>query len=236
MSLPFLTEEDILPTYLDLELSLSGLTDNELQLVSTFKKYISKNWMNGSENLSVFYYEFSTNNGAESYHKSLNGYIKTNHPNIWKFLSSLNNIMNDYDLEQRRLENGLEISRPPELKNRLKKALRNEYKTKYLNGTYTALELVNCISQTIGRENKTVLSSCDSLSFQEEIDSPSDEESNKSRCNVCLQDRIRGGLTKGYGGARAPGPQAFRGPHSRYETKNYPKYRGNFCLSEIIFI
>ena len=38
----------------------------------------------------------------------------------------------------------------------------------------------------------------------------------------------RGGLTKGHGGARAPGPQAFRGPHSRYETKNYPKYRGNF--------
>ena len=64
------------------------------------------------------------------------------------------------------------------------------YKEKYLNGTYTALELVNCISQTIGRENKRVLSSCDSLYFQEEIDSPSDEESNKSRCNVCLQDRI----------------------------------------------
>ena len=41
MSLPFLTEEDILPTYLDLELSLSGLTDNELQLVSTFLKNIS---------------------------------------------------------------------------------------------------------------------------------------------------------------------------------------------------
>ena len=56
------------------------LTDNELQLVSTYKKYISKNWMNGSENLSVFYYEFTTNNCAESYHKSLNGYIKTNHP------------------------------------------------------------------------------------------------------------------------------------------------------------
>ena len=52
------------------------------------------------------------------------------------------------------------------------------------------MELVNCISQTIGRENKTILSSCDSLSFQEEIDSPSNEESNRSRCNVCLQDRI----------------------------------------------
>ena len=59
MSLPFLTEEDILPTYLDLELSLSGLTDNELQLVSTFKKYISKNWVNGSENLSVFTTNFA---------------------------------------------------------------------------------------------------------------------------------------------------------------------------------
>ena len=44
-----------------LELSISGLTNNELQLVSTFKKYMSKNWINGSDNLSFFYYKFKTN-------------------------------------------------------------------------------------------------------------------------------------------------------------------------------
>ena len=42
MSLPFFSEEDILPTYLDLELSSSRLTDSELQLVSIFKKYLSR--------------------------------------------------------------------------------------------------------------------------------------------------------------------------------------------------
>ena len=120
-----LPEEDILPTYLDVELWLSGLTNNKLQYVRISKKYISKNWMNRSESLSVFHDEFTTNNGAESYHKSLNGYIKTNHPNTWKFISSLNNITRDYYLKQRILENRLEITRPPRVKNRLKKELKN---------------------------------------------------------------------------------------------------------------
>ena len=105
MSLPHLTEDDILQIYLDLELSFSGLTDDELQLVSTLKKFISTKCLNGSENLSVFYYEISTNNVAESYHKSNNGYIDTNHDNILKFLPLLTNKIDDYDLEQRMLEN-----------------------------------------------------------------------------------------------------------------------------------
>ena len=91
--------------------------------------------------------------------------------------------MDDYDLELQKLENGLVFTRPPKLKDRLNKERRIEYKTKYLNGIYTASELVNCISLTIGRENKTVLGSCDNLqSFEEEIDLSSDEELLISRC------------------------------------------------------
>ena len=71
MSLPFLPEEEIRPTYSTLSLSLLGLTTAELELVSSFKKYFVKTWLDGSENLSVFYYEFSTNNGAESYHNKV---------------------------------------------------------------------------------------------------------------------------------------------------------------------
>lgn len=186
MSLPFLTEEDIHPTYLAINLS-TELNDHELNVVGSFKKYFLKNWIDGNESLSVFYYEFTTNNGAESYHKNLKSSIKTNHPNIWKFLSSLENIITDNDLEIRRLDNGLTITRPPKTKILLNNQRRIEYKTKYLNGIYTPIQYLMCISSTIGIENKRVLSI--SSEPQEEIDSSSEEFESDSRCYVCLLQR-----------------------------------------------
>ena len=88
MSLPFLPEEEIRPTYLAIHLPLIGLTESELQICATFKSYFSKVWIEASApSISVFYYEFNTNNGAESYHNCLNSYIKNSHPNVWKFMS-----------------------------------------------------------------------------------------------------------------------------------------------------
>ena len=80
-----------------------------------------------------FYYQFSTNNNAESYHKSLKSDIKTSHPNIWKFMSTLEDIILDFDLEMRRLEEGLETTIGSNPKSRLNTDLRDLYKTKYLN-------------------------------------------------------------------------------------------------------
>ena len=130
MSFPFLSEEDIPPTYLALHIPIVGLTEIELQMVGLFKNYFSITWIEESASISIFYYEFNTNNGAESYHKSLNSYIKTNHPNIWKFLSGLQNVMKDYDLELQRLNNGLEITRAPKQKILLNIQQRTEYKTR----------------------------------------------------------------------------------------------------------
>ena len=74
MALPLLPEEDILPVYLSMEIPSTGLTEKEL--VNKFRKYFSKTWLIGKFDLSVFIYENATNNGAESYHKSLNSLIK----------------------------------------------------------------------------------------------------------------------------------------------------------------
>ena len=84
MSLPFLLEEDIKPTFFAIRVQLVGLPDLELELVNSFKRYFVKTWVVGSQSLSVFYTEVMTNNGAESYHSTLKSYFKTNHPNIWK--------------------------------------------------------------------------------------------------------------------------------------------------------
>ena len=92
--------------YFSLELTLLGLQDSEKELINIFRSYFNKIWINRNVNLSVFYYEKTTNNGAESYHKCLKSYFKTPHPNIWKFMGNLNNVITDYDIElQRLLEN-----------------------------------------------------------------------------------------------------------------------------------
>ena len=55
----------------------------------------------------------------------------------------------------RRLEEGLETTRGSNPKSRKNTDLRDLYKTKYLNGIFTAIEYINAISSTIGKENKT---------------------------------------------------------------------------------
>lgn len=153
MALPFSLEDEIQTTYLGKHLPLVGFTELELDLIHSFKKYFAKNWINGGQNMSVFYSDTMTNNGAESYHKNLKSYMKTNHPNVWNFFSSMDKVLADYDLELKRLENRLQITRVPKLKTRLNGDLRAQYKTKYLNEEFTPIEYINHISSTIGREN-----------------------------------------------------------------------------------
>ena len=54
-----------------------------------------------------------------------------NNPNIWKFMASLDTVMFDYDLEIRRLNKGLEITRRPNPKSRLNAELRTQYETNF---------------------------------------------------------------------------------------------------------
>ena len=49
---------------------------------------------------------------------TLKTYIKTNQPNTWKFMSIMDKVLYDYDLEVKRLDDGLEITRLPKLKSR----------------------------------------------------------------------------------------------------------------------
>ena len=71
-------------------------------------------WRKRILNLSA---ENSTNNGAETYHKTLKTFVKVHHPNIWKFLSDLSKIILDYEIEYQRLEQGLQITRKLSKKN-----------------------------------------------------------------------------------------------------------------------
>ena len=83
----------LLPVYLSMEIPSTGLNYTENELVNKFRKYFSKTWLIGKFDPSVFNYENATKNGAESYYKSLNALIKTPHPNVWKFMAYLENVI-----------------------------------------------------------------------------------------------------------------------------------------------
>ena len=190
MALPFLPEEEIRSTYISLELPLLGLLDSEKELVKLFISYFNRTWINGNVNLSVFYYEKATNNGAESYHKFLKSYFKTPHSKIWKFMATLNNVITDYDLELQRLLEVHETTRGPISKTQCKTARRNEYKEKYLNNTFSALEFLDSITQTIGHGNlyseATTIPVINDF-FDVSVDEG--EEINCDRCHVCILPR-----------------------------------------------
>ena len=107
-------------------------------------------------------------------------------------MTYLENVMSDYDLEYRRLSDGLETTRIPSLRSRLNSQLRTNYKTRFLNGTYTTVQYLNFVSLTIEAENISVslISTENELqSVTEETHSSDDGESVDARCFICLQER-----------------------------------------------
>ena len=113
MSVPFLPASLIQPTYSFLQLP-TNLIASETVKLERISKYFKKRWLTQirPEELSIFDSDFSTNNGAESYHSRLKARIKTNHPRIWNFMHILNAIIMDTDNELGRLSLGKETTRP----------------------------------------------------------------------------------------------------------------------------
>ena len=185
MALPLLPEEEIHQVYVSLELPTSEIEGSTKELIKQFRTYLNRTWIYGNINLSVLYYEYATNNAAES----LKSYIKTPHPNIWKFMTYLNNTIKDYNIEFQRLMENNEITRGPSSCTKVKRTKRNECKEKYLNGSYNAVEYLDAISLTIGREhfNSNIMSTAESDITTENV--PIEDQVNLDQCHVCLLPR-----------------------------------------------
>ena len=100
---------------------------------------------------------------------------------------TLNSVITDYDLELKRLLEGHETTRGPNSKTQCKTALRNEYKDKYLNNTFSALEFIDAMTQTIGHGN--LYSNATTIPVTNDfLDVSADEveEIYCDRCHVCL--------------------------------------------------
>ena len=136
-----------------MEIPSTGLNDTEKEPLNKFRKYFSETWLIGKFDLSVFIYENSTNNGAESYHRPLNSLIKTPHPNVWKFMAYLENVISDYNVELQRLIQGDETTRGANSITKTKRISRNTYKEKYINGKFNSMGYLKNMASTIGSTN-----------------------------------------------------------------------------------
>ena len=106
-------------------------------------------------------------------------------------MSVMDKVMCDYDLEVKRLADGLEIARLPKIKSCKNAELRTEYKTEYLNEIYSPIEYINAISLTIGgqiQHKQNISNEQTALLDEENPVSSRDEELREIKCHVLLHE------------------------------------------------
>ena len=169
MALPLLPEDKLVGVFSILEQEIFDLSEIENELIKKLKFYYKRTWIVGEKEFSIFSAENSTNNGAETYHKTL------------KTLSDLSKIILDYEIEYQRLEQGLQITRKLSKKNIENAERRNACKDKLQDGTFSTTQYLNAISLTIGHTSR--LSQDDSINelFH------SDDDTLQNICLICCQ-------------------------------------------------
>ena len=190
MAIPFLPASLIRATYAFLQ--VPDLTNLESGKLEQIRKYFKKRWITqiDPEELSIYEAGITTNNAAESYHAKLKSIIKTPHPRIWNFLTTLNNIIEDTDNEIGRLILGQSISRPRKSKHVLKDQQREIIKERFRTGELTPWQYLNAMSNTIG--GAVTLETGIEFSDTNESDTSDNESENtvvENICVVCLLPR-----------------------------------------------
>ena len=190
MAIPFLPSDLIHPTYSLLQ--IPTIPEIEKLKLDDFIKYFKRFWLTQVKpsELSIFELENGTNNGAESYHSHLKSLFKSSHPQIWKFMDTLNNAIADYDNEISRLEQGRNITRSRKKHVRDNMQYRNVCKEKLLTGIYSPWEFLDSISRSL---TKTILLDDSSVIYLSDESDVGEEEPKQSQnlnsCVVCLGNR-----------------------------------------------
>ncbi len=178
------------------------LLDADKQVLARrLKDYFYRYWIRTvtPEKFSVFDFSRGTNNDAESFHSRLKSIIRTHKPNLFSFLSHLNNVMDDAKMDVARLDEGLQITRKRKAKFVQNIARREEYKQKLSSGIFTVQKFLNAVVHTLDTsivvsENLDNLELAEGDLTEEQGNLPAAEEAEvpqELQCSVCLQRRER---------------------------------------------
>jgi len=117
-------------------------------------RYVNRQWSNkrsvGPERLSVRENQSRTNNILESYHASPRRTIKVSHPNLYSFLSHLQQLTADLLNDVARLRSGLNIRWPKKKSNMLNDKRIKLCLSRIDSGDYSRLQFLRAVSHSVG--------------------------------------------------------------------------------------
>ena len=153
MSHPLLPPEEIVSAIADVEANVVVDSSHENQLRQLIR-YVNRQWINkrsvGPERLSVRENQSRTNNVLESYNAALRRRIKVSHPNLYSFLSHLQQLTADQLNDVARLRNGLNIRRPKKKSNMLNDKRIKSCVARFDSGVYSRLQFLRAVSHSVG--------------------------------------------------------------------------------------
>ena len=144
---------DIVSALQDIRITIATDGSHSRQL-QQLVAYVKCQWLDrssvGPDRLCVRDNRARTNNILESYHSGLRRRIQVSHPNLFNFLTHLQNVTVDNMADLQRLKRGVEIRRPKKKRN-----LQNDTRIKaciarYDAGAYDKLQFLRAISHSLG--------------------------------------------------------------------------------------
>ncbi len=188
----------------DVRLQCSLATSDAQSLLSRLVQYIKRQWILkisiGTKRLSVRESDDRTNNGVESFHAAFRRRVLVPHPNLFVFLSHLQNATTDNMNDLRRLKNHKRIRRPKKKQSVTNDTRIRQCINRYDSGDYTKLEFLRAVSHCAEKvlDQLQTLDEEDSDTEYYDIDDQTmqtttgavDSTSNRT-CVVCLNaDRV----------------------------------------------
>jgi len=173
VSLPLLPPSDMRAAVSDIKSSLNADSPH-INRIQQLIAYVNRQWIDkssiGPERLSVRDSRSRTNNVLESYHAALRRRIKTSHPNLFVFLTHLQNATTDQMTDVARLRNGMRIRRPKYKANMLNEGRIKACLSRYDNGAYTRMQFLRAVSHSVGAHTLSLQPADDSDSSDDADD------------------------------------------------------------------
>jgi len=197
--LPLLPEIDMANAIEDIRQQCAAACDEFQPMLNQLCSYVKKHWINktsiGPGCLTVRNCDVRTNNGVESFHASFRRRVQVTHPNIYTFLTRLQEATSDYMADVRRLRNNKQKRRPKRKSNLMNDRHIKQLIERYDAGNYTTFQFLSaasyCADNTLETLNQQATDS-DTNSDTQSTDDDSDANelsSNNSadeKCIVCL--------------------------------------------------
>jgi len=153
LGLPLLPPADMGQALQDIRITIDS-DDEFSQQLQQLVGDVKRQWLDrssvGPERLSVRDSRSRTNNILESYHSTLRRRIQVSHPNMFAFLTHLQNTTVDNMADMRRVQNGITIRRPKKKRNIQNDARIKACIERYDAGAYSTHQFLRAISHSLG--------------------------------------------------------------------------------------